>query len=290
MGVPYAEVIGDPIAHSKSPLIHNFWLKRLGIQGEYRAECVKTDALHEYLFARRGDPQWRGCNVTMPHKAAVLPFLAYLADSAEKSRAANVVIPAGGRTLKGHNTDVAAIAELLGKLPRFKYSNYVATYVQVIGAGGAARAAAIGAGAAGYGDFDFFNRSLAGAQAMASWFGLDPDAYACTIDGLGPIRNPDDGSNDQRYSHIIINATSLGMLGNGELEADLSRYYPDTVVVDLPYKPGGTRLVKAARELGLRTIDGLQVLVAQAAHAFQLFFGQAPPRQHDEELRELVTR
>ena len=72
MGVPYAEVIGDPIAHSKSPLIHKFWLEKLGIEGDYRAARVRADELADYLEARRADPDWRGCNVTMPHKQAVL--------------------------------------------------------------------------------------------------------------------------------------------------------------------------------------------------------------------------
>ena len=290
MGVPYAEVIGDPIAHSKSPLIHKFWLRKLGIDGDYRAVRVEPGRLHDHLFERRRDPDWRGCNVTAPLKEAVMPFLAWLSPTAEKCVAANTIVPAGQPQLRGHNTDALAVTRLLGSRKTHAYPNQVATYVQIIGGGGAARAATIGAAAAHYCDFEFYNRTLSKAQALAVWFSLAPDGYASTLEGLGPIRNPGDGPEDQRYSHVVINASSLGTDGRPDVPIELAEYYPDTIVLDMAYGPTETRLVRRARELGLRTIDGFDMLVEQAADAFELFFGQPPPRLFDPELRELLTR
>jgi shikimate dehydrogenase len=288
MGVPYAELIGDPVAHSKSPAIHRFWLEKLGIEGDYRAAQVTDRDMPDYFVGARADPDWRGCNVTMPLKQAVFPFMDRLDRSAEKCGAVNTVIrePDGSRT--GHNTDMPAVAKLLGGFERRPYRNKVATYVQIIGAGGAARAATMGALQAGYGDFDFFNRSIEGAKAMALWYGLDPAGFAAPLDWIAPSRNPHDGPDDQRYSQVIVNATSLGMEGKPDVAIDLSRYYPDTIVIDLAYGPRETALVRQARALGLRVADGLDVLIEQAALAFFLFFGAPPPRERDPELRDLL--
>ncbi len=290
MGVPYAEVIGDPIAHSKSPLIHKFWLRKLGIEADYRAVQVRTDVLHEYLVSRRGDPAWRGCNVTAPHKQAVVPFMARLSREATRADAVNTVVSGEAGTRSGFNTDVLAITEILRAAWPSEYTDQVATYVQIIGAGGAAWAAVIGALDTGRrADFDFFNRTPEKALAMAQRLSLPP-SFAGGLDGIGPIRNDDDGPDDQRYSHIVINASSMGMLGNDDVPIDLGRYYSDTVVVDMAYNPGGTGLIAQARRHGLIAFDGLDVLVRQAAHAFKLFFRAEPPRANDSELRALLTQ
>ena len=286
MGFPYAEVIGDPVAHSKSPLIHKFWLEKLGIDGDYRAIRIAEADLPGYFVERRDDPHWRGCNVTMPLKTAAMPLMGRLDASAEKCGAVNAVVREADGVRKGYNTDMLGMAKLLEAFERPRYPHHVATYVQIIGAGGAARAAALAAVRAGYCDFDFFNRTVERARAMAEWFGLDPNAYAGPLEGLGPIRNPDDAPQDQRYSQVIVNATSLGMDGQPDLEIDLSRYYPDTIVIDLPYAKDETSLVREARRLGLRVADGLTVLIEQADLAFALFFGAPPPREHDAELRD----
>jgi shikimate dehydrogenase len=290
MGVPYAEVIGDPIAQSRSPLIHKFWLEKLGLDGDYRATRVEEGNLPQYLSERRLDPDWRGCNVTMPLKRAVLPYLSRLAPDADLAGAVNTILVDADGGLKGFNSDILAVTALLGKLEPPSYPRHVATYVQIVGAGGAARAALIGAARAGYCDFDFFNRTTTKAREMARLLDLPADAYGHPLEALGPIRNPDDGPGNQRYSHVLINASSMGMEGVRELPVDLSVYYPDTVVFDMVAHPVETGLVGQARRLGLRTIDGLQMLVAQAADAFALFFGAAPPRESDGELTELLLR
>lgn len=288
MGVPYAEVIGDPVAHSRSPLIHSFWLRELGLEGDYRAARVVPDGLERYFAERREDPDWRGCNVTLPHKVATAGLMERLSGEAGKCGAVNTVRRESG-ALVGHNLDAPAIAGLLRGFGRRDYPSHVATYVQIVGAGGAARAAVLGAADAGYGDFDFFNRGLDGARAMALLAGLDPDMFAAPLEALGPIRNPDDGPDDQRYSHVVVNATSMGMERKPDLVIDLAAYYPDTIVIDLPYRSGETALVRQARALGLRVASGLDVLVEQAALAFELLFARPAPREHDRALRELLA-
>lgn len=287
--IPYAEVIGDPIAHSKSPLIHRFWLDALGLAGDYRATRVTADALPAWLAERRSDPVWRGCNVTMPLKRAVVPFAATLDRAASVINTVNTLVHRSDRRIDGFNTDVVSITGALSRAENAigNYPDHVATYTQIIGSGGAARAAGL-AGLAASTDIDFFARDIAKAKALAEEFGL-PEWFGSGLAGLGPIRNPGDGPEDQRYSHIVINATPMGMAGKPSVPIDLSAYYPDTIVFDMVYFPLETPLLKEARALGLRTIDGLDMLIGQAAVAFELFFGSAPPRERDAELRAVLT-
>ncbi len=283
----YAEVIGDPIAHSKSPLIHGFWIRVLGIAADYRAAHVQADGLADYFAARRADPDWVGCNVTMPHKEAVLAHVDEVDELAARLNAANTIVKRADGTLVAGNTDVDGVAEPLRKREIGGYPGHVATYVQIIGAGGAARAAVLGAKAAGFGDVDIFNRSPARADALAELAGA-PFGTGNPLEALGPIRNPDDGIAAQRYSHILINATSMGMHGENPVPVDLATWFPDTIVFDMVYHPLETPLLAAARARGLRTIDGLEMLVGPAAVAFQRFFGAVPPRERDGDLRNLL--
>ena len=282
---PYAEVIGDPIAHSKSPPIHNFWLAKLGIDAEYRATHVRAEELADYFAQRRKDANWRGCNVTMPHKQAVKAHLDTVSRDASRVGAVNCVYVQQDR-LVGANTDVEGVREALaeGKPSVGDYPNHVATYAQIIGTGGAARAVAEAIQC----DLEFYGRDPAKAKALATECGL-PEWFGLAIEDLGPIRNRGDGLDEQRYSHIVINATPLGMAGQPALFIDLSAYYPDTLVFDMVYAPLETPLLAQARALGLRTVDGLAMLIGQAAEAFRLFFGQPAPREHDAELRALLT-
>jgi shikimate dehydrogenase len=288
MSRPFAEVIGDPIAHSKSPLIHRFWIEALGLDAEYCAVQVPETKLANYLHERRSNPDWRGCNVTMPLKRAVVPFVASLDYAARTVQAVNTIVHRAERRIDGYNTDVTGVAEPLRARERITYPNHVATYVQIIGAGGAARAAALGASQAGYCDFDVFNRSIEKAHELAALIGA-PFDQGQSLDTLGPIRNPGAGPEDQRYSHVIINATSMGMLGQPAVPINLSDYHADTIVFDMVYSPLTTPLLSQARAFGLRVIDGLEMLIAQASKSFELFFGAAPPRERDGELRALLT-
>ena len=145
MTTPYAEVIGDPVAHSKSPLIHGFWLDRLGLGGEYRRAHVRSDGLADYFAARRADPAWRGCNVTIPHKQAVLAHVDWIDPTAAAIGAVNTVVPENG-VLAGYNTDAVGFLEPLQPLLERRHLFRMA---RILGTGGAARAvthALVGAG------------------------------------------------------------------------------------------------------------------------------------------------
>lgn len=281
--IRYAEVIGDPISHSKSPLIHGFWIKACELEADYLATHVPIADVGEYLKLRAAEPEWVGCNVTMPLKEAVVPFLAELDPVAQHLGAVNTIVRGPDGTLRGYNTDVMGVFEPLRQAEKPGFP----TYVQVIGSGGAAKAAVIGSIAAGYGDFDIFNRTPEKADPVAKLSG-SPFGTAHALDKLGPMQHRDDEHDGQKYSHILINATSMGMNGNNPVPVDLSAYYPDTIVFDMVYAPLETPLLAQARANGLRTIDGLDMLVGQAAAAFDLFFGVRPPRDRDAELRGLL--
>ncbi len=285
---PYAEVIGDPIAQSKSPDIHGFWLGTLGISAEYRRAHVPPGELDAYFAHRRNDPRWRGCNITMPHKMSALSFADDSDRSAANAKAANVMVAAGDGKLHAYNSDIEGVAEPLRHTRIAPYPGRVAVYAQIVGAGGAARAAVLGIREAkAASDVDIFVRDPQKAQPFAAWANT-PSGRAQPIADLGPVGGVGDA--EQRHSHILINATSLGMAGNPPLAVDLSRYHSDTIIFDMVYDPLETPLLRQARQCGFRTIDGLDMLVAQAARGFSLFFGVEAPREHDAELRKLLTR
>ena len=289
MSTPYAEVIGDPIKQSKSPAIHNYWLVKLGLDAEYRACHVTPDGLADYLANRRSDPDWRGCNVTMPHKQAVIPLLDRLEIGAEMVGAVNTITPrrrADGTTLlTGSNTDVAGFIEPL--LPLLA-EPHLFRMARVLGTGGAARA--IIAALAEHGVVIV----LAGrdpAKARALLDEIDPEGEHHAVD-LAHFADATDFAFDDRKGcfDLVVNASPLGMAGQPPLAFDMSHVPPGSVVYDIVTHPLDTPLLQAARAAGFRTIDGLAMLIGQAAVAFEKFFGQPPPREDgDAELRALLT-
>ena len=285
MSAPYAEVIGDPIAQSKSPAIHGYWIGRLGLSVDYRACHVTADQLADYLAARRADPHWRGCNVTMPHKQAVMPLLDRLDPLAERVGAVNTVVRGEQGELAGYNTDVPGFLEplrpLLAKQHLFRMA-------RILGTGGAARAIVVALAAEG------LVLVLAGrdpAKARALLDALDPAGEHHAVD-LAHFADPTDFAFDDRAGclDLIVNASPLGMGGQPPLLFDLSHAPPGSVVYDIVTHPLDTPLLQAARAAGFRTIDGLSMLIGQAAVAFEHFFGQPPPRDDgDAALRALLT-
>ena len=223
-----------------------------------------------------------------------------LADSIDTSAAAvgalNTLVRVGQKIV-GHNTDTIGILEALASVPELPLpKHYVATLVDVIGAGGAARA--VGA-ALHHGDITFYNRDKSKAERLADEFSAGAFyGYAGGLDDLPkerfrfdpryPAVKENRGEN-QRYSYIIINSSTMGMAGMPEVPINLDFYPEDTIVFDMVYAPLETGLLRAARERGMRTADGLSMLVGQAAAAFHHFFGQPAPREHDAELRALLT-
>jgi shikimate dehydrogenase len=264
----YAEVIGDPIAHSKSPGIHGFWLEALGIEAEYRKTRVAPDELGAYFDSRRADPDWRGCNITIPHKQAALDHVEDRGGIRESIGAINTVIRAEDGALVGTNTDAGGFyAPIAGMALE-------GAHAVVIGAGGAARAILFALARVGIGRVTILNRNVLKAAALLSHFGLKGDAV--------PLGSP------LPAAALLVNASALGMTGQPPLELDLSPLPEDAVVYDAVYAPLETGLLAQAHARGLDTVDGLDMLIGQAALAFELFFGAGPPRDRDDELRALL--
>jgi shikimate dehydrogenase len=278
-------VIGDPIAQSKSPTIHGYWLGKLAIEADYRAAHVRSEALAGYLSRRKADAEWRGCNVTMPHKQAVVPHLDRLDPLAERIGAVNTIVREPDGTLTGHNTDAPGFLEpLRGLLAR----RHLFRMARVLGTGGAARAI-VAALAAENVVIVLAGRNPAKARALLDE--LDPGGEHHTVD-LAHFAGPTDFAFDDREGclDLIVNASPLGMAGHPRLQFDFSHAPPGSVVYDVVTHPVETPLLRAARAAGFNTIDGLSMLIGQAAVAFEKFFDQAPPRDDgDRELRALLA-
>lgn len=281
---PYAEVIGDPIAHSKSPAIHNFWLEKLGAAPTYRAQHVLSDKLGDYIKSRRSDPEWRGCNITMPHKQAAIDLADRLDPVATQIGAINTLVREGDQLI-GYNTDAVGFLEpLRGELSQEHYFRMA----RVLGTGGASRA--IVAGLAGQG----FTIVLAGrnpdkARSILEEVAPKGQHHAVHLDHFA---EPTDFAFDDRDGclDLVVNASALGMRGQSELAFDWSHAPPGAIAYDIVTDPLDTALLRNARAAGHQTLDGLNMLIGQAAAAFEKFFGQAAPREHDAQLRELLTR
>ena len=263
MGVPYAEVIGDPIAHSKSPLIHNFWLEKLGMKGEYRATRVTAEELSDFLAERRSDPDWRGCNVTEPHKQAVVEHLDTIARHASALGAVNAIRRGEDGRLHGRNTDVHGVWRSLDDQAKPNMR------IALIGAGGAARAAAFALQRRSAPEFVLINRTEERARTLMNDLGLNG-----RVSSVLEIPAVD----------LVVNTSS------GPTPTDLSNLGENAVVFDMVYDPLETPLLRAARKRHLKTIDGLVMLVNQATEAFATFFKRSHPEGSDRELRELLTR
>lgn len=266
---PYADVIGDPIAHSKSPVIHGFWLEKLGIAGNYRTCHVLPDALGAYIAGRRDDPAWRGCNVTVPHKIAVMKLVDDPGDVRATIGAMNIVLRRPDGSVIGTNTDAAGFFAPIADL------SLAGRPVALVGTGGAAHAVLFALARAGVGPVTLITRSPLKGAALLARFGLK--GAVLSLDApIPPVA-------------LLVNATSLGMVGQPAYLPDLSFLLDDAVVYDIVYAPLETGLLAAAAAQGLDTVDGLEMLIGQAALAFELFFGAHPPREYDAELRTLLT-
>jgi shikimate dehydrogenase len=281
----YAEVIGDPIAKSKSPLIHGFWLAKLGIAADYRACHVRPEELADYLERRRADTDWLGCNVTMPHKQAILPLLGRIDPPAGSIGAVNTVLALGEAGLAGTNTDASGFLEpLRADLAETHYYRMA----RILGTGGAARA---------------IITALADKGFTLVVAGRDPGKARALLDELAPkgehhaihlshFADPTDFAFDDREGclDLVINASSLGMEGQPPLAFDWSHAPPGSIAYDIVTYPLVTPFLEGAAAKGFRTIDGLSMLIGQAATAFERFFGAAPPREHDAELRAILIQ
>jgi shikimate dehydrogenase len=262
-------LIGWPAAHSRSPLIHHYWLRTLGIEGGYVIEAVPPDDLRDFVLrlSLRG---FVGANVTIPHKENVLE----LSTPDERARAigaANTLWFADGE-LRSTNTDVEGF---INNLDACAVGWDKADEALVLGAGGSARAVVFGLIERGIKRVHLVNRTLARAQTLAEKFGaaVQPAEW----DRIGELLP---------RAKLLVNTTSLGMYGQGALEVDVGKLPSEAVVTDLVYVPLETDLLKAAKARALRTADGLGMLLHQAVRGFELWFGQRP--QVTSELRAIV--
>jgi shikimate dehydrogenase len=263
-------VIGWPVEHSRSPLIHEYWIRQLGLDAAYRREAVAPERLADFV-AHLADHGYVGANVTVPHKEAVLE-LSKPDALAQAVGAANTLWRADG-VLRATNTDVEGfVASLDAGVPGWAAD--LASAV-VLGAGGAARAVVFGLMERGVRRIHVVNRSLERATALRQRFGdrVVPSGW--------------DARNDLLVgAGLLVNTTTLGMAGQPPLDIDLKRLAAAAVVADIVYAPLVTPLLAAGRARGLRTVDGLGMLLHQAVGAFARFFGVRP--QVSGGLRALV--
>ena len=266
---PAACLIGWPAAHSRSPLIHHYWLRTLGIAGGYVIEAVPPEDLRDFVLrlSLRG---FVGANVTIPHKEAVLA-LSRPDDRARAVGAANTLWFADGE-LRATNTDVEGF---IGNLDASAPGWDAAEDALVLGAGGSSRAVVFGLLERGIRRIHLANRTIARAETLARQFG--PTVHPLSWDAIGEVL-PRAG--------LLVNTTSLGMHGQPSLDVDVARLPQTAVVADLVYVPLLTPLLAAATARGLKTADGLGMLLHQAVRGFELWFGRRP--EVTAELRALV--
>ncbi|HYY84799.1 MAG TPA: shikimate dehydrogenase [Beijerinckiaceae bacterium] len=268
-----AFVVGHPIKHSRSPLIHGHWLRRYGIEGSYERVDVPPQAIAAFLnsLAERG---FRGGNVTIPHKEAAYRLAGELTDRARRLEAVNTVWLDDGR-LHGDNTDILGYVAHLDQTLGTGWEAGIDSAL-VLGAGGAARAVVAGLLDRGVGRIVVANRTLARAEEIVAL--APPRVAAAGWADLGK---------HMAAANLLVNTTSLGMAGQPPLDLNLEPMRAGAVVSDIVYVPLETPLLADARRRHLRTVDGLGMLLHQAVPGFERWFGVRP--EVTAELRALVV-
>jgi shikimate dehydrogenase len=265
-------VIGWPVEHSRSPMIHGYWLKRHGIDGGYEKRAVGADEIYGFLrdLAAHG---YVGANVTVPHKEVALRAADHVDEAARSVGAANTLWLREG-ALHASNTDIHGfLSNLDDRAPGWDSAGRAAV---LLGAGGAARAAVRGLLDRSFTEIRLINRTRERAEELAQFFGsavkvLDWERRSEALEGSG----------------LLVNTTTQGMKGTA-LDIDLRALPADAVVHDIVYVPLETPLLRQARERGLRTADGLGMLLHQAVPGFERWFGVRP--EVTPELRGLIIR
>ena len=265
-------VIGWPAGHSRSPIIHNYWIKQHSLAGEYRKEAVEPEKFEAFAKSLAANG-YAGANITIPHKEAALA-LSQPDERAQAVGASNTLWFENG-ALKSTNTDVEGfLANLDASAPGWDKDAAIKSAL-VLGAGGSARAVVFGLRERGFQKIHVVNRTLDRAAALRERFGerVLPAGWSTVPDLM-------------ESASLLVNTTSLGMKGQPSLEVDISRLTPGAVVADLVYVPLVTPLLAAAQARSLKTADGLGMLLHQAVRGFSLWFGVTP--SVTPELRRLV--
>ena len=257
-----AGIMGWPVAHSRSPKLHNYWLEKYGLPGAYVQLPVAPGQLEVALpgLAALG---FRGCNITIPHKVDAMKLVHELDPNARRMGAINTIVVQPDGSLKGFNNDgFGYIQSLLDAKPDWRAD---AGPITVLGAGGAARAVVLSLADRGAREIRLLNRTLDKAQTLASEFG-------------GPVKAlPWESRHDALEGiALLVNTTSQGMHGNPALDLDLRQLPVQALVSDAIYVPLETPLLAAARQRGNATVNGLGMLLNQARPAFHAWFGVMP--------------
>jgi len=257
-----AGVMGWPVAHSLSPRLHGYWLQHYGIDGAYVPLPVRPERLGSALRALP-DLGFAGCNLTVPHKEAALGALDEIAEDARRIGAVNTILVRADGSLYGWNTDIEGFAQsLIAALPEWSIAG---KHAVVLGAGGAARAVVAAVQNLGAEEVVILNRTRERAEALATDLGeaIRPLSWERRSEALS-------------QAALLINTTTLGMLGKPPLSIDLAPLPTDAVVADIVYAPLETPLLAEARRRGHRVVDGLGMLLYQAVPGFEAWFGRRP--------------
>ena len=269
-------VIGHPISHSKSPQIHNYWIKAYGLQGSYDAVDIAPDDLKDGV-QHLIDEGYAGFNVTVPHKEQIVSLCTNVDHNAQAIGAVNTVAIESGK-LRGLNTDgFGFLNNIWNDVPDFEFENKRAV---ILGAGGASRAVISGLIGEQIGQIVLLNRTREKAETIQKEMGFLSDLIVVED---WEARNEILDSAD-----ILVNTTSLGMQGQPALDIDLKALPKTALVNDIVYAPLQTNLLKAAQEGGHTAITGIGMLIHQARPAFKEWFGLLP--DVTDELRDLVLK
>lgn len=264
-------IIGWPVEHSRSPLIHEYWLKEHNIDGEYVKQAVKPEDIDDFLkdLASHG---FCGANVTIPHKVAAFR-LADISDEAAKAiGAANTLWLEDGKLCASNTDSYGFMTYLNEEAPDW---NHLKRHCVLLGAGGAARAITYGLLSDGATEIVLCNRTKSRAEELAAFFG---DKVR--------VADWEDRSNVLKDAGLLVNTTNLGMEGGDPLEIDVRQLPFTAVVADIVYVPLETDLILNSQALGLKTIDGLGMLLHQAVPGFEKWFGVRP--EVTDELRDIL--
>ncbi|MGY6644438.1 MAG: shikimate dehydrogenase [Salinarimonas sp.] len=274
-----AFVVGHPIAHSRSPLIHNHWIAHYGLSGRYEARDVAPDDFAGFLEGFR-DEGFVGGNVTIPHKEAAFAGVVHASERARRLGAVNTLWLDNG-ALCGDNTDITGYLANLDAACEPGWEGQAGSAL-VLGAGGAARAVVAGLIERDLSPIRLVNRTRERAEALAGLFAGYDKSVSITVHGFDelPTLVPQVG--------LIVNTTSLGMAGQPPLPLDLGPSRDDAIVSDIVYVPLETPLLAIARARGLACVDGLGMLLHQAVPGFERWFGIRP--EVTPALRELIER
>lgn len=267
---PNAFVVGHPIGHSRSPLIHRYWLAQSGLAGRYEALDIAPEDFGAFVADLAGS-RWAGGNVTIPHKQAAFAAIENRDAAAQAVGAVNTIWRENGE-LRAGNTDAYGFsANLDAAAPDW----HMGERALVVGAGGACAAILHALIAAGYNHIDLANRTVERAGALADRFGKA--IHPAPLDDMNRLAAQAD---------LIVNTTALGMKGKPDLTLDFARAPDYAVVCDIVYTPLMTPFLRSARDHGLKTVDGLGMLLHQAVPGFERWFGRRP--NVTEALREHV--